>query len=213
MKRSHSFFLPFELFSLVALFGLSVPGLLAGQSTAATSTKQILSKSFTLEGGKVWTDTGITLEPGQRVVFTAEGTLRYSDAKADNGPEAVRRALELYVVGQAEQVIKLLDWRPQCAARRRTCTNPCGMLLRAVSKRVASNVISREAITAIEQHTPQPFGNEFHSRKNGVRRPAKTSGMAAIQQTAPRPSAPAHTKSARRTKRTLPKFRPKMPPR
>ena len=94
MKRSHSFFLPFQLFFLVAIFGLSVPGLLAGQSAAAPSTKQILSKSFTLEGGKVWTDTGITLEPGQRVVFTAEGTLHYSDAKADNGPEGLTRGFK-----------------------------------------------------------------------------------------------------------------------
>jgi LssY C-terminus len=94
MKRSHSFFLPFSLSYLVALFGLSVPGLLAGQSTAETSTKQILSKTFTLEGGKVWTDTGITLEPGQRVVFTTEGTLRYSDAKADNGPEGLTRGFK-----------------------------------------------------------------------------------------------------------------------
>ena len=55
------------------------------------SAKQILSKSFTLEGSKVWTDTGITLEPGQRLVFSAEGKLRYSDAKEDNGPEGLTR--------------------------------------------------------------------------------------------------------------------------
>ncbi|HTC43233.1 MAG TPA: LssY C-terminal domain-containing protein [Candidatus Acidoferrales bacterium] len=53
-----------------------------------------MSKSFTLDGAKVWTDTGITLEPGQRVVFTAEGTLRYSDAKADNGPEGLTRGFK-----------------------------------------------------------------------------------------------------------------------
>ncbi|MGB7727656.1 MAG: LssY C-terminal domain-containing protein [Candidatus Acidiferrum sp.] len=94
MKRSRSFFLPFPLFFLVAVFGLSLPGLVAGQSAVAPAAKQIMSKSFTLEGGKVWTDTGITLEPGQRVVFTAEGTLRYSDAKADNGPEGLTRGFK-----------------------------------------------------------------------------------------------------------------------
>lgn len=63
----------------------------ATQSTSAPSTKQLELKSFKLDGGKVWTDTGITLEPGQRVVFAAEGNLRYSDAKADNGPEGLTR--------------------------------------------------------------------------------------------------------------------------
>ena len=49
------------------------------------------TKNFSLDGGKVWTDTGITLEPGQRIVVTADGSLRYSDAKADNGPEGLTR--------------------------------------------------------------------------------------------------------------------------
>gem|GEM_PF-395727 len=53
--------------------------------------KELTSKTFTLAGSKVWMDTGITLEPGQRVVVTADGTLRYSDAKSDNGPEGLTR--------------------------------------------------------------------------------------------------------------------------
>jgi len=60
-------------------------------SNSAAQTRQLDSKSFTLEGGKVWTDTGITLEPGQRVAFSAQGSLRYSDAKEDNGPEGLTR--------------------------------------------------------------------------------------------------------------------------
>jgi hypothetical protein len=62
--------------------------------TATASTEQVLSKSFTLEGAKVWTDTGITLEPGQRVVFTTEGKLRYSDVKPDNEPEGLTRGFK-----------------------------------------------------------------------------------------------------------------------
>ncbi len=86
MKRT-----PILVLSCVS-FGLSSsPSFTATQSTSAPSTKQLESKSFQLDGGKVWTDTGITLEPGQRVVFTAEGNLRYSDAKADNGPEGLTR--------------------------------------------------------------------------------------------------------------------------
>jgi len=57
----------------------------------ATPGKVIQSKSFTLAGDSVWTDTGISLQPGQRIVVSAEGSLRYSDAKADNGPEGLTR--------------------------------------------------------------------------------------------------------------------------
>jgi LssY C-terminus len=63
-------------------------------STSAPKGKQLQSKEFTLEGGKIWTDTGITLEPGQRIAVTAEGTLRYSDAKADNGPDGLTRGFK-----------------------------------------------------------------------------------------------------------------------
>lgn len=73
----------------------------ASENTSKTSAspatppgKLIQSKYFTLDGGKVWTDTGITLEPGQHVVVSAQGTLRYSDAKADNGPDGLTRGFK-----------------------------------------------------------------------------------------------------------------------
>ncbi len=56
--------------------------------------KQLVSREFTLSGNKIWTDTGITLEPGQRIVVTAGGKLRYADAKADNGPEGLTRGFK-----------------------------------------------------------------------------------------------------------------------
>ena len=68
-----------------------VRGASRNSAQSAPSTKKILSKEFTLEGSKVWTDTGITLEPGQHVVVTAEGKLHYADAKSDNGPEGLTR--------------------------------------------------------------------------------------------------------------------------
>ena len=80
----------FFLFAPFALFGLSLCQA-AQSSTSAPTAKQLESKSFKLDGGKVWTDTGMILEPGQRVVFAAEGNLRYSDAKADNGPAGLTR--------------------------------------------------------------------------------------------------------------------------
>jgi hypothetical protein len=72
----------------------------AGVSTEAKpaavpdSGKVIQAKSFTLEGEKVWVDTGISLEPGQRFVVSAEGSLRYADAKADNGPGGLTRGFK-----------------------------------------------------------------------------------------------------------------------
>jgi LssY C-terminus len=105
MKRTQSS--PFFLLLSISLASLTLPCRLAAQATdsagtptpkrssaSAPSTKQLLSKSFTIEGGKVWTDTGISLSPGQKIVVTAEGTLRYSDAKADNGPEGLTRGFK-----------------------------------------------------------------------------------------------------------------------
>jgi hypothetical protein len=54
----------------------------------------ITSKEFTLSGNKVWIDTGIALEPGQRIVVSATGSLRYSDAKTDNGPQGLTRGFK-----------------------------------------------------------------------------------------------------------------------
>jgi LssY C-terminus len=53
--------------------------------------KALSLKEFKLAGSTVWTDTGITLEPGQRIVVSAEGKLRYSDTKVDNGPGGLTR--------------------------------------------------------------------------------------------------------------------------
>jgi hypothetical protein len=61
---------------------------------AAKPGKLLQTKNFTLDGDKIWTDTGISLLPGQHVVATAEGTLRYSDAKVDNGPEGLTRGFK-----------------------------------------------------------------------------------------------------------------------
>lgn len=98
---------PFFLFFPVCLTSLGVSSLRTAQislsaepqdakssSSSVPSSKELLSKSFTLEGSKGWTNTGISLEPGQRIFVTAEGTLRYSDAKADNGPEGLTRGFK-----------------------------------------------------------------------------------------------------------------------
>jgi len=61
---------------------------------AADASKATQTKSFTLEGAKVWVETEISLEPGQRFAVTSEGSLRYADAKADNGPDGLTRGFK-----------------------------------------------------------------------------------------------------------------------
>jgi hypothetical protein len=56
--------------------------------------KKRLSKNFTLKGDSYWLDTGIDVAPGEHVVVTAKGTLRYTDAKADNGPDGLSRGFK-----------------------------------------------------------------------------------------------------------------------
>ena len=61
-------------------------------STAAPAEKLLLSQEFALRGDTHWTDTGIDIQPGQRVVISASGTLKYVDAQAPNGPEGLPRS-------------------------------------------------------------------------------------------------------------------------
>ncbi len=63
-------------------------------AVAAPSAKKRLSKNFALKGDSGWIDTGIDVAPGERIVVTAKGTLRYSDAKADNGPDGLSRGFK-----------------------------------------------------------------------------------------------------------------------
>jgi hypothetical protein len=64
------------------------------KSTAKPAGKKRLSKDFTLKGDSLWADTGIDLQPGEQIVVTAKGTVRYADAKSDNGPEGLSRGFK-----------------------------------------------------------------------------------------------------------------------
>lgn len=54
--------------------------------------KQRVSQEVQLTGDASWLDTGIDVQPGEHVVITATGKLRYSDAKEDNGPDGLARS-------------------------------------------------------------------------------------------------------------------------
>jgi hypothetical protein len=64
------------------------------QSPASAQTpsgKLRISQEIQLTGEASWTDTNIDLQAGEDVLISATGTLRYADAKADNGPEGLAR--------------------------------------------------------------------------------------------------------------------------
>lgn len=56
--------------------------------------KKRLSKNFSLKGDSDWTDTGIDLQPGEQISVIAKGTMRYADAKQDNGPDGLSRGFK-----------------------------------------------------------------------------------------------------------------------
>jgi hypothetical protein len=53
--------------------------------------KMRVSQEVQLTGDQSWVDTGIDVQPGEHVVFTATGKMRYGDTKDDNGPDGLAR--------------------------------------------------------------------------------------------------------------------------
>src|SRR5690242_3532167 len=68
------------------------PQIAAEQSNSkAPSGKKRVSQEVQITGDQAWVDTGIEVQPGEHVVVTATGKLRYGDAKEDNGPDGLAR--------------------------------------------------------------------------------------------------------------------------
>ncbi|MCU1239343.1 MAG: hypothetical protein JWO71_69 [Candidatus Acidoferrum typicum] len=61
---------------------------------AIPSGKRRLSQEVQITGEQSWSDTGIDVQPGEHIVITATGKLRYADAKEDNGPEGITRGFK-----------------------------------------------------------------------------------------------------------------------
>jgi hypothetical protein len=69
----------------------------ANTAPAATPTptgKRRLSQEVQIAGDQTWTDTGITVQPGEHVVATATGKMHYADAKDDASPEGMARGFK-----------------------------------------------------------------------------------------------------------------------
>jgi hypothetical protein len=75
-----------------ARFGLTAT---AAQVPAAAvpspSGKLLVSQEVQIAGDSFWVDTGIDVQPGEHVVATAKGTLRYADRQTDTSPEGIAR--------------------------------------------------------------------------------------------------------------------------
>src|ERR1700719_3710052 len=56
--------------------------------------KRRISQEIQLTGEQLWSDTGIDVLPGEHIVVTATGKLRYADAKEDNGPDGITRGFK-----------------------------------------------------------------------------------------------------------------------
>jgi hypothetical protein len=56
--------------------------------------KRRLSQEIQLSGDQLWTETGITVQPGEHVVATATGKMHYADSATDAGPEGLTRGFK-----------------------------------------------------------------------------------------------------------------------
>ena len=63
-------------------------------ANAVPAGKPRLSQELQLTGETTWLDTGMDIQAGEHVLVTAEGTLRYLDAKEDNGPQGLNRGFK-----------------------------------------------------------------------------------------------------------------------
>ena len=63
-------------------------------AASAAGPEKRISKNFTVKGDSDWIDTGIDVASGEHVVATAKGTMRYANAKEDNGPDGLPRGFK-----------------------------------------------------------------------------------------------------------------------
>jgi hypothetical protein len=66
----------------------------SASTTAASRGKLRISQEVQLTGDQLWSDAGIDLQPGEHLIVSATGKLRYADAKEDNGPDGIPRGFK-----------------------------------------------------------------------------------------------------------------------
>jgi hypothetical protein len=58
------------------------------------SGRRRISQEIQITGDQLWADTGVDVQPGEHMVFSTTGTLRYADAQQDNGPDGLSRGFK-----------------------------------------------------------------------------------------------------------------------
>jgi LssY-like putative type I secretion system component LssY len=66
----------------------------AAPAQTPPSGKRRLSQEIQVTGDQLWTETGITVQPGEHVVATATGKMHYADSPTDAGPEGLTRGFK-----------------------------------------------------------------------------------------------------------------------
>src|SRR5690242_107173 len=66
----------------------------AAAAPAIPSGKPRLSQELQITGDSAWLDTGIDVQAGERVVFSASGTMRYPDQQTDAAPGGLARGFK-----------------------------------------------------------------------------------------------------------------------
>ena len=59
-----------------------------------SSDKRRVFQEIQITGDQSWSDTGIDVQPGEHIVVSATGKLRYADAKEDTGPDGIARGFK-----------------------------------------------------------------------------------------------------------------------
>jgi len=76
---------------LCAVLAFCYAWLPAQNTSTAPQGKLLHSQDIQLTGDETWMDTGIDVQAGEHVFFTASGSLRYSDQQSDNTPAGIAR--------------------------------------------------------------------------------------------------------------------------
>jgi len=136
--------------------------------------KQRVSQEIQITGQQTWSDTGIDVAPGEHIVISASGQLRYADAKEDNGPEGIPRGfkdllriLPFNGAGRGALIGRIGEAdiaQPFLIGARRNIVAPVGGRL-AIGINQAADDTGKGTYTArIEVHAPDP-GASYHAAR------------------------------------------------
>src|SRR5215470_10160829 len=133
--------------------------------------KHRLSQEIQLTGDQLWVETGITVQPGEHIVASSSGTLRYPDAKQDNGPDGIVRGfkdllriLPLNAAGRGAVIGRIGDAQfaqPFLLGAQRDLVTPVAGLLSIGINQTADETAQGTYTVRIEIFEPDS-GRTFH---------------------------------------------------